>query len=128
MNSNPFTPPITQLETFTENNSGMGSEIIPDGVKGWSWGGFLLTIIWGLSHRVWLSLLIFIPYIGLLVSIYIGIKGRELAWKNKRWESVEHFNRVQRSWSIWSAIIAIVLSGIIASIAIPSYQAYTANY
>lgn len=101
MNDNPFTPPIAQLEIFTENNSGTGSDIIPDGVKGWSWGGFLFTIIWGLSHRVWISLLMLVPYIGFLVSIYLGVKGRELAWKNKRWESVAEFNRIQRLWSIW---------------------------
>lgn len=126
MNDNPFTPPIAQLEIFTENNSGTGSDIIPDGVKGWSWGGFLFTIIWGLSHRVWISLLMLVPYIGFLVSIYLGVKGRELAWKNKRWESVAEFNRIQRLWSIWGAILmGLALLGILAAMIIPNYVAHS---
>ena len=29
----------------------------------------------------------------------LGFKGREWAWKNDEWESVEHFQKVQRRWS-----------------------------
>jgi Tfp pilus assembly major pilin PilA len=58
--------------------------------------------------------------------LILGVKGREWAWRNKRWESLEHFNRVQRKWSIWGlAIIGLALLGTFAAIVIPSYQDYT---
>jgi len=59
-----------------------------------------------------------------LISIYLGIKGRELAWQNKRWDSVEHFNSVQRRWSVWGLILVFGMAGIgiLAAIVIPAYQ------
>src|ERR1700735_2662646 len=33
--------------------------------------------------------------------------GRGGAWRNGRWDSVEHFKRVQRKWAIWGAVIWI---------------------
>ena len=57
------------------------------------------------------------------MAIYLGIKGRELAWRNERWDSLEHFNRVQRSWSLWGlVIIGIAVLGIVAAILIPAMQ------
>lgn len=102
---------------------------IPDGVKGWSWGAFLLSWIWAIGNRTWIGLLAIIPYIGFIVAIYLGIKGRELAWKNKQWDSLEHFNRVQRKWTIWSLVIIVGFFGlgILAAISIPAYQTYTAK-
>jgi hypothetical protein len=32
--------------------------------------------------------------------IALGIKGREWAWRHCDWDSVEHFKRVQKKWSI----------------------------
>jgi len=95
-------------------------------VKGWSWGAFFWNWIWAPFNRTWIGLLAIIPYIGLIVAIYLGFKGRELAWRNKRWESLEHFNRVQRSWSKWALIIFVGIAalGIIAAIALPAYQDY----
>jgi hypothetical protein len=125
---NPYSPPKAVVEDVyadVENNSGGGSKIIPPaGVIGWSWGAFLWNWIWAIFNKSWIGLLALVPYVGIVVAIYLGIKGRELAWRNKSWESVEHFNRVQRAWSKWALIIilgAIVL-GILAAIALPAYQ------
>ncbi len=108
------------------NNSGMKADELPEGVKGWSWGAFCLNGIWAGFNRTYIGLLAFLPYVGFLVSIYLGFKGRELAWKNKRWESLEHFNRVQRKWSVWGVglTVAMLLIGILAAISLPSYQDY----
>lgn len=93
-----------------ENTSGMGeSASIPLGVKGWSWGAFFLSWIWALSNNTYIGLLGLIPGVGLVVRVYLGFKGRELAWRNERWNSVEHFNRVQCRWSVWGSVIAVVL-------------------
>ncbi len=43
-----------------------------------------------------------------------------------QWESVEHFNSVQKKWSVWGVaiVIGIFVIGILAAIAIPAYQDY----
>lgn len=100
---------------------------IPEGVKGWSWGAFLLNWIWALGNRTWIGLLALVPYIGFFVAIWLGVKGREMAWKNAQWDSVEHFNRVQRRWSVWAVVLIVGVCGlgIVAAIAIPAYHDYT---
>jgi len=127
MNDQVYKAPQAELVENIENNSGMGSGIeVPPGVKGWSWGAFLLNWIWAIGNRTWIGLLALAPYIGIVVSIALGIKGREWAWKNKRWDSLEHFNSVQKRWSFWGVvlILGVALLGIIAAIAIPAYQDY----
>jgi hypothetical protein len=130
-NENPYSPPKSVVEDVfleSENNSGGGKGIVPPaGVKGWSWGAFLLNWVWSIFNRTWFGLLALIPYLGFFVAIYLGFKGRELAWRNKRWESLEHFNRVQRSWSKWGLIILVVIPiiGILLAIIIPAYHDYT---
>jgi Tfp pilus assembly major pilin PilA len=103
-----------------------GSDTIPPGIKGWSWGAFLLNGFWAIGNRTWIGLLAFIPYVGFIMSIILGIKGREWAWKNKAWESVEQFNAVQRKWSMWGVIImvGVLVIGIMAAIFIPAYHQY----
>jgi hypothetical protein len=111
----------------TENaGSQLGYGDVPDGVKGWSWGAFLLNWIWAIGNRTWIGLLALVPYVGVLVALWLGFKGREMAWKNGNWQSVEHFNRVQRSWSRWSVGVLIVafLLGLLSAFIIPAYQGY----
>jgi hypothetical protein len=120
----PKTDPVLK---DVDNNSGQGKvDHIPDGVKGWSWGAFLLSWIWAIGNKTWLGLLAFVPYIGFFVAIALGIKGREWAWQNKRWDSIEHFQEVQKKWSFWGVILVLgsFLIGLSAAIAIPAYQEY----
>lgn len=126
--NNPYSPPQSNLEidTTEENNSGGGKFIEPPpGVTGWSWGAFCLGWIWAVFNRVWIGLFCFVPYLGWLMVIYLGVKGRELAWRNKEWKSLEHFNEVQRRWSVWGGILfGVSLIGVIAAVALPAYQKY----
>jgi hypothetical protein len=88
-----------------DNTSGQGKgSVVPEEVKGLSWGAFFWIWIWGLFNRVWMSLLVFIPVVGFFVPFVLLFKGREWAWQNKAWESAEHFNRVQRKWGIAALI------------------------
>ena len=81
---------------------------IPQEINKWNWGAFLLTWIWGVGNGLYWPLAIIIvgliPYVGwaasLAASIYLGMKGSELAWKAKDWESIEHFKRIQHNWMI----------------------------
>lgn len=102
------------------------TEAIPAGVRGWSWGAFLLNWIWAIGNRTWIGLLALVPYLGLIMAIVLGFKGREWAWKNKQWDNIDHFNRVQKKWSYWGVVIMIVamVVGVLAAIAIPAYQDY----
>ena len=105
--------------------SGMDGDV-PVGVKGWSWGAFLLNWIWAVFNRTWIGLLALVPVLGFVMAIVLGIKGREWAWKNKKWDSVEHFRRVQRRWSVWAVWLVVVpfVVGLLAAIALPAYQDY----
>ncbi len=122
VDNNFYKPPESNLvKSSSSNNSGQGKGIdIPDGVKGWSWGAFLLNWIWAIGNKTWIGLFALIPYVGIIMSIALGIKGREWAWQNKHWESIEHFQNVQKRWSFWSVIILVISTvGIAASIIIP---------
>jgi hypothetical protein len=102
-----------------DNTSGQGSgAAVPNEVKGLSWGGFWWTFIWGIFNRVWFSFLIFIPVVGFLVGLILLFKGRQWAWENKRWDSVEHFNTVQRRWGLAGLlIVGVVIVAVGASVA-----------
>ncbi len=124
---NPYLAPKANVGDINGglNTSGGGKEaVIPEGVKGWSWGAFLLNWIWAVGNKSYIGLLALVPYIGFIVAIYLGIKGRELAWRNKAWDDLEHFNRVQKRWSAWGVGVVVVpaLLGILAAILIPMFN------
>ena len=101
-----------------------GKKAIPDGIRGWSWGAFLLSWVWAIGNKTWIGLLALIPYVGLIMAIILGIKGREWAWQNKEWDSIEHFQRVQKQWNRWAFIIvgALLVIGLLAGIGIAMYE------
>jgi len=122
-----YKSPDSSLNNEGENNSGQGKvDTYPDGVVGWSWGAFLLNWIWALGNKTWIGLLAFLPYVGFIFAIMLGVKGRQWAWENKRWDSVEHFRRVQKRWSFWGVLLIVGVAGlgILAAILIPAYQEY----
>lgn len=101
---------------------------VPQEIKKWNWGAFVFCWLWGLFNGVYWPLFMiitgFIPYIGpivnLAVSIALGINGSEWSWKAKRWNSLEHFQRVQHNWAmacIW-VLGGVFILGIVIAIAI----------
>jgi len=113
-------------ETTSSNTSGQGkSAVVPEGIKGWSWGAFCLSWVWALGNRTWIGLLALVPYVGFLMIFVLGFKGREWAWQNKEWDSVEQFNEAQKKWSFWGVIVFVVVFviGFIMSI----YDGYVSN-
>ena len=43
----------------------------------------------------------------LRVMVILGLKGNEMAWRSKQWESPEKFLAVQQRWATWSIVFAI---------------------
>ena len=91
---------------------------LPEELKGWNWGAFLLNWIWAIGHNVWIGLLALIPYVGIVMAIVLGIKGNEWAWQNRQFSSVEQYKEVQKAWTKWGIIVLIisVVIGIIVSV------------
>lgn len=93
-------------EPLPENSSGKGALTqVPDAIKGWNWGAFLLSFFWSIGNNTWIGLLALVPYLGLIMVFVLGAKGNEWAWRNKRWDSVEHFKQVQKKWARWGFIL-----------------------
>ena len=112
-----FGQPVQETQ-MGENNSGQGPNTpVPDIVaRKFNWGAFLLSWIWGLGNKTYITLLIFlvgfIPFIGIVLifgmQIWFGIKGNTWAWQNKRFQSVEHFHENQKKWAIAGVIVGVI--------------------
>ena len=118
--------PQPQLE-----NTPTYADEIPSEIKGWNWGAFFFSWIWGVCNGVYWSLLLIlgslISYIdvilGALISwggcIVLGINGNKWAWKAKSWSSIAEFKRVQHEWTIAALWVfgILVLIGLISIVA-----------
>jgi hypothetical protein len=106
-----------------ENTSGQGAQsAIPSEIKGWSWGALLMNWVWGLFNGTYIALLMFVPFVNFAMLFVLGAKGNEWAWRNKKWDSVEHFRSVQRKWAIAGFVILVVgvLAGVLGAMMAPS--------
>ena len=102
-----------------ENNSGKGPSFpVPEEIKGWSWGAFLLNWIWSIGNNTYIGLLALVPYLGFIMVIILGIKGNEWAWQNRRWESIEHFKNTQRVWTNVGVVLLIIEVFIIVAVVV----------
>jgi len=98
-----------------ENTSGQGvAAVVPPELDRWNWGAFFLNWIWGIGNNTFIALLMFVPVVNMVMPFVLGVKGSAWAWRNKRWESVDHFRRVQRNWAIGGvvAIVALIVFGV----------------
>ena len=92
--------------TASENTSGQGNAaVIPPEIDRWNWGAFLLNWIWGIGNGTYIALLTLVPLVGLVMIFVLGAKGSAWAWRNRKWDGVAHFKRVQRLWAIWGCIV-----------------------
>jgi hypothetical protein len=99
---------------MTDQNLPLRQQEVPAEIDRWNWGAFLLNWIWGVGNNVFIALLTLVPLFGLVMPFVLGARGNRWAWRNGRWDNVEHFKRVQRAWTKWAIIIwisAIVLFG-----------------
>lgn len=80
---------------------------LPDELRGWNWGAFLLGWIWAVGHNVWIGLIALVPGAQLVMAIVLGIKGNEWAWQNRQFRSLEDFKETQKLWTKWGIIAAV---------------------
>lgn len=122
------------------NTSGQRSMVPVELQGGWNWGAAFLAFFWGMAHQIWwvvgvslgliafwvfnyvlglspntrdiaaiLFLLQFIAFLTLIICL--GVRGNELAWKYRHWESIENCQRVQRIWAYW--VLGLFLFGVV---------------
>ena len=104
------------------NTSGRSNGEIPPGINRWNWAAFLMPAVWGLFSGVPFTGLLFaaafLPssaqlLIMIIASLFLGFKGNQLAWRGKKWQSVEHFNSFQQKWTSWSIKLSAAIGAIL---------------
>ena len=109
-------------EITGQNTSGRSNGKIPPDIKRWNWAAFLMPAVWGLFSGVPFTALLFaaafLPSTAQLLimigaSLFLGFKGNELAWRGKKWRSVEHFNSFQQQWTSWSIRLSAAIGAIL---------------
>jgi len=55
-----------------------------------------LNWIWGIGNNTLIALLMFVPLVNVVMPFVLGAKGSSWAWRNRRWEGVEHFKDAQK--------------------------------
>ncbi|TVQ03040.1 MAG: ribonuclease G [Balneolaceae bacterium] len=83
-----------------ENTSGQGDDsAVPKEIDNWNWGAVFLSLIWGIGNKTYVAFFVLVPIINIFVLIALGYNGNKWAWRNKKWESIEHFKQVQKRWT-----------------------------
>ena len=95
-------------------------------LRGFNWGAFFLTWIWGLNHKKPILLLVlvvgFVPFVGgrihLGLAIWIGSMGNRWAWESGRFRTLDDMRATERVWTAWGVgiLIAGLIVGIIAAV------------
>lgn len=112
-------PPEASYQYPPNNGQGKGTPRI---LNNWSWGGFYFGWLWAVFNGIYWPLIIFIPIIGwfaaLIIAFILGTNGNRWAWEKKYWQSVEHFERVQKQWAqaaLWCFLIFLFI-GILCTV------------
>jgi len=92
------------------SSSHLPSILVPEEIKGWNWGAFLLAPLWSLTNHVWLGLLAWVPIVGFWMAIALGIKGNEWAWKSRKWQSIDQFLAHQKRWASAGIVLGIAVN------------------
>jgi len=113
--------------------TGYKGKDLPAELKGFNWGAFLLTFIWGIKHKAWITLL-GIPLIWFqlplgfnwvlytLLQFYCGFRGNMWAYQVDWWMSPKLFRKTQAMWAIVAISLNIIVPVILLSLALRFVQ------
>ncbi len=130
----PMTPGGVMGYSMPVNTSGTDGELPPEiAAMKWNWGAFALTWMWLSANnytKAAIGMIVFdlvfggmqyvmmFEHIGvvngllvilhLVVTIVIGRKGNQIAWRHKRFDSVQAFISAQRTWMILGCICTVI--------------------
>ena len=97
-----------------QNTSGTMGPVPPEIAHNrWNWGAFFLAWIWLAAHKMpgWALLgfcLLFVPVVNLGVIIALGVTGNHHGWQNRRFDSVQQFQEVQKRWANWGVVVFVI--------------------
>ena len=110
-------------QNFATKNTDSAFQNIRE-IQKFNWGALFFWWIWGAFNGAfkqtfipWIILVViyFIPVInicalfaGIGIMVYFGLNGNKWAWESKHWNSIEHFNSVQKKWAIATAIFGAI--------------------
>jgi hypothetical protein len=91
----------------------------PAVASGWTFAGcvpfglfafFNKSVVWGLVGLLggFVPIASIFPIVALVYAIYIGIQGRELAWRGRKFASVGQYEETMTVWNTWGAALAVV--------------------
>jgi hypothetical protein len=120
----PSYPPGAGYPPVDGNTSGFGEGYpIPPGVKGWTFAGFIPYGIFAFANSsgMWgaFGIVAHVLGLGLIYAIVLGLMGREIAWKARRFNSLVEFEETMAAWNKWGMIVLCaeaVLIGVIVTI------------
>ncbi len=109
--------------------TGYKGKDMPAELQDFNWGAFLLTFIWGIKYRAWITLLaipliwiqmpLFLNWILLFVlQLYCGFNGNKWAYQVEYWKKPADFRRTQILWAIAAVLIHIIVPFIILAFVI----------
>lgn len=102
------------------NKTNPNKKIIPKEYNDFNWGACILTYIWGIPYKAWITLLA-IPLLCIELplklnwvlfaafQIYCGCKGNEWAYQIDYRKSVQEFNKIQIKWAICATLALIII-------------------
>jgi hypothetical protein len=101
-------------------------QALPPELRRWNWGAFLLSWIWGLGNRSFVTLAIFIPALALIATpllapdapelraaavaanlvllAFFGWRGNAWSWRHRHWDDAAQFQTAQKRWAYWGFI------------------------
>lgn len=109
--------------------TGYKGKDLPPELKDFNWGALLLTFIWGIKHRAWITLLA-IPLIWFqlplginwilytLLQLYCGFKGNMWAYQVDWWMSPKQFRKTQARWAFFAISLHILIPFLILGITV----------
>lgn len=83
----------------------------PQEVRGWNWGAFCFSVVWGLGNKVYWPLLCLVPFFNIIWVFVCGINGNRWLWQTNQYQDVATFKAVQETWNR-AGFIMFILSAV----------------